>query len=271
MTNHTRCLTCSTPLHHELRWSQLFNFKRLEFDCVCQKCRSQFQLFGRQDESCLACGKQLISQSAIKQTITEQQTVYCLDCQKWLKQYPINYFEHEAIFEYNAMLREWLYRYKYQADQRQSEVVKQSLNELYRRRSTYQWLVLPSSPVSLKERGFHATGHLLDEAGIPYTMPLGYTGDGRKQAKKDRRQRLLMQQPFQLLDQEDFLSRPPRWLIFDDVYTTGTTILKAKEVLFKKWTSAGRPIDDLKVVSVSLARESISEKMGELLEDDESN
>ena len=255
MNEMSRCLTCQAALFNELKWEQLFSFKGLAFDCLCLECRSNLLPFVRKAASCTACGR-IVPSSEIEVPAAAGKSPMCFDCVRWLTQYPVSYLKHESLFDYNESFREWLYRYKYQADQRQRAVVSQRLRDGYKQWSSYQWLILPSSEKSLEERGFHATASLLDEAEIPYQMPFVYIGDGRKQAKKDRKDRVLMQQPFELVESELLQPSSNRWLIFDDVYTTGTTLLKAKIILYENWDKLGYPQKDLDVMSLSLARES---------------
>lgn len=267
MTQISHCLTCQVVLLNELKWQQIFNFKPLTFDCLCLKCRGNMLPFVRNAESCTVCGRlvppsetEVLTPSAVE---AGGKSPMCFDCVRWLAQYPLSYLKHESLFDYNESFREWLYRYKYQADQRQRAVVSQSLRDGYKQWSSYQWLVLPSSSKSLEERGFHATASLLDEAEIPYQMPFVYIGDGQKQAKKNRKDRVLMQQPFKLMEPELFQPSAKHWLIFDDVYTTGTTLLKAKTILYENWEKRGYPQKDLDVMSLSLARESSDRKKAE--------
>lgn len=262
MSHITSCLMCQVSLFHELKWEQLFSLKPLEFDCLCVACRSNMLSFVRHEESCTACGRTVPSDELKNFTpaAVGAKSPMCFDCMRWLEHYPISYLKHEALFDYNESFKEWLYRYKYQADQRQRIVVSQQLHAFYKQWSSYQWLVLPSSAKSLEERGFHATASLLDAATIPYQMPFVYIGDGLKQAKKNRKDRVMMRQPFQLVKPELFKPSVNRWLIFDDIYTTGTTLLKAKTILYENWEVLGYPKNDLDVMSLSLARESNSKK-----------
>ena len=45
-------------------------------------------------------------------------------------------------------------------------------------------------------------------------------------------------------------------LIFDDVYTTGATLISAKRILLEKNHELGANVDELAIVSLSLSRDS---------------
>ena len=116
-------------------------------------------------------------------------------------------------------------------------------------------MVLPSSPASLAQRQFHATRQLLEVAGLKVACPFDYVGDGVKQASKSRQQRLALGQVFAL--KEEVLAHLPRgeWWLFDDVYTTGSTLLRAKSLLYPV-----AKIRQIPLYSFSLFREGRAEK-----------
>ncbi|UUX32939.1 ComF family protein [Fundicoccus culcitae] len=154
---------------------------------------------------------------------------YCYDCFRWLQTYPEAILAHQAIFQYDEVFSEWLSRLKYHGDVRLAKIMVDTLSEIYLQYEDYAWIILPSSPESIHERGFHSTAILLMEAGIAFSEPFDYIGDGRKQAKKARDERIQLGQSFQI--KSDFVFNQSKYLIFDDVYTTGATLLQAKNLL----------------------------------------
>ncbi|MDO4431855.1 MAG: hypothetical protein Q4B80_00935 [Aerococcaceae bacterium] len=218
------CLLCGERLARDISWQQLWQLKPLEFECICPKCRATFKNYAETTQGCIGCGRPFHEKTAEN---------YCYDCQRWLEKYPKHFIQHTAILDYNDALREWLYAYKYQGDTRLATVMKMPIQQFFKAKKEAVCLVLPSSPKSLAERGFHATHYLLECANIPAICPFTYIGDGNKQAKKNRQERLALVQPFSLEKRmlEPFLEK--EWWVFDDVYTTGTTLLKAKELLFQ--------------------------------------
>lgn len=267
-----QCIWCNNYLNHEVIWQQLFRFKPLYFASVCQNCREAFTEFQRVEPACQTCGRAVERYSGNWQSVIDlednfrfgfeiaieagrHQTVLCFDCVRWYQQYPLEILNHDAILDYTEAFREWLYRYKYRGDYRLRQVLVEPLRKVYQQYSSYQWLVLPSSPTSIKERGFHATAGLLDAAAIPYESPFIYIGDGRKQASKNRLERLSLVQPFDLTT-VNFQKLSQKILIFDDVYTTGATLISAKRILLEKNHELGANVDELAIVSLSLSRDS---------------
>ncbi|MBD3949768.1 ComF family protein [Tuanshanicoccus lijuaniae] len=201
-----------------MKWHDLWCLQRLYPEVICEKCQQQF--------SRCEVSQQLVCQYC--QHPIEQGNV-CTDCQHWLTIYDESFLQQVAIYYYNEAFQAWIVDYKYHGDTRQAAVMLAVLNEYYRRYQAYQWIILPSSPKSLKQRGFIPAEYLLQQAKIPYDAPLVYAGDGKKQAKKTKIERLALTQPFALKSAAKLRDKV---LIFDDVYTTGTTLIRAKEVLY---------------------------------------
>lgn len=280
------CFWCQQPLKRELQWQQIFCLKALKFDCLCQNCRKEFMMYQQPKLACQTCGRavelclekwqKVLSHEAnfkygfevevevevemglgveVGVQASRKKVILCFDCVRWLQQFPFELLKHDAVLEYNDIFREWLYRYKYQGDYRLREVLAEPLKAAYHKYREYEWLILPSSPNSLRERGFHATAGLLEIASIPFVAPFAYIGDGRKQTQKTRLDRIQLSQPFAMSD-ETFKKLPRKILIFDDVYTTGATLLSAKKILAEKDQVNGSTTDKLVIVSLSLSRDS---------------
>ena len=81
-----------------------------------------------------------------------------------------------------------------------------------------------------EERGFNQVSTILDYGDIKYKN-LFKKEDSLAQSKKTRVERLQTSQHFQL--RED-VSTEERYLIFDDIYTTGKTIELMKRLLLEK-------------------------------------
>ncbi|SDI57352.1 ComF family protein [Dolosicoccus paucivorans] len=249
------CLFCQERLPRDLEWHHLFTLGPIRFPVLCKECQALFQPLAASELVCDHCLRPLEKDASnpfiLPYRHKEDGVDYCYDCFKWREQLPINYLRHDVLLEYNEAVREWLYTYKYQGDVRQSKVVADRLAKVYRQYQVYTWTVLPSSPNHLKERLFHPTALLLEEASVPYGFYFDYIGDGKRQAAKTKKQRLELKQPFELRKNS---SLPEKLLIFDDLYTTGTTMMKAKECVFNH-----DPTIDL--ISLSLARDSLQETL----------
>lgn len=259
---HRQCLLCSQALRHEISLKQILTFKPLSFPAICFKCNQEMKLISQTPYDCSSCRRQLDPHSGdiYHQIYRPQGEVedkqYCWDCKRWLDQYPAYFLNHQAIYQYSEKFRKFIHQYKYLGDYRLAQIVKEQLIANYQKYSDYQWLILPSSAESQRERQFHATASMLKEAGIPYHSIFQYQGDGKRQARKNRQDRLALKQAFKILESSHpLLEKYQNWLIFDDIYTTGATILRAKESLFsyyqqEKWN---RP----EIISLSLARDNL--------------
>ena len=260
------CLACARPLGQDLTFRQLLSWGRLRFPVLCPNCQDCLVPYAtgvsyasdsaESDWTCQGCMRMLSMRpdtNIYRQAYRTGEVDYCHDCYHWRERYPDLPLVHRPLFHYNDFLREWLYRYKYQGDLRAARLMIAPLERVYQDYQQYQWLVIPSAPASLAWRHFHPMGYLLDQAGIPYQPWLIYQGDGQRQAHKTRRERLLLGQSFALSETgRQFLAQDlsPRCLIFDDLYTTGATLIQAKRCLHAYRS-------DLDLVTLSLARDNL--------------
>ncbi|WP_318246450.1 ComF family protein [Rossellomorea aquimaris] len=101
---------------------------------------------------------------------------------------------------------------------------------------------IPLSDERLYERGFNQSTVLLEEAEVrPSTILTRLHSE--KQSKKTRSERLLQEQVFRLAESD---VRGKTILLFDDIYTTGTTLRQAAKLLREAGADA--------VSSLTLAR-----------------
>lgn len=250
------CLVCNEYLNHSLTVKHFYSFKPLSFPVVCTSCTDRFNVLKPSESDCKGCSRHLDEESNdvfLKPLIISGQT-YCLDCARWLKNTPSELISHYALFDYNQTLQDWIVSYKYSGDVRMALVIAPYLKDIYKLYKEYQWVVLPSSPESLETRKFHPTGYLLDVAEIPYQVIHEYIGDGVKQAKKIKKERLDLTNTFKIKGSEVNLSKE-KWLIFDDIYTTGATINHAKKMLYHFFKERDRIIQ---LISVSVARNQLN-------------
>ncbi len=229
------CLYCNEPLYHEFKLHFIWQFKRDLFKVLCNSCLEILHQalidctkYSHQCQLCHHILDNTDQADYLTKIYNYGNLKICHDCKLWLKIYPREMLHNDVIFVYDVIIRETLHAFKRNGEILKGHLFKQALRKRYQLYQNFQWIVLPSSPDSLQERQFHATGLLLDLAEIPYICPFDYIGDGKKQALKTREERLLMPQPFRV-NQDNI--KASNLLIFDDIYTTGTTLLYAKNAL----------------------------------------
>lgn len=244
------CLNCLEPLYHDFKLHYLWQFKKEIFPVMCSDCQSIFATleatYQDKTDRCQRCNFQLSDApdaDIISSKYYNGDQLICYDCLCWQQVYPVELIKHQALYPYEETIQQWLYSFKTEGDILKGHIMAGPLQKIYKKYPNHHWIVLPSSKESLEHRQFHATGLLLDFAGIPYTCPFKYIGDGKKQALKDRQERIEMSRPFEVIDQE---INESSIIIFDDVYTTGTTLLHAKSAL-----AAAYPGKSIQSISIS--------------------
>ena len=255
------CLLCQQPLQQQMSLQQFLAFRPMKWEVLCERCQEGLGAYSAQACVCTGCGRPLVAsgqgdryQQIAWRNPMDQTQCYCEDCANWCQRVPLEWVRHQALFDYTPLCQEWLHRYKYLADSRLAQVGCTALQQYAKAHRHALWLVLPSSPTSLAERGFHATFELVAQAGLAVLCPFDYIGDGQKQAYKTKAERLALRQPFALNVVELTQLKAREWVLFDDVYTTGATLMAAKQLLYPLAEKQG-----VSVQSISLVRNSLNQ------------
>lgn len=221
MRQSYQCFLCQEVVEFDLSLLFLLSFKKVKYPFLCDRCLTSFKPL-KDKENCPMCFR------------SHCRSTYCLDCRKWMNIYPNVKTKHEALFEYNETAKEWMKKFKFQGDTRIGESLKLELSQrlkVYIKK--YIVVPIPSSSESLEERGFNQVEVILDYAKIPYQNILEHKGNVKRQALKNRKERLESVQPFQIKKEQKSKVADKTVLLVDDVYTTGRTLLHAKDCLFK--------------------------------------
>ena len=89
--------------------------------------------------------------------------------------------------------------------------------------------MIPLSSERLEHRGFNQVEGLIQETGLPY-LDILIKRDVDASSSKSRIERLSAESPFFI---REGVNIPPKILLFDDIYTTGATVNRVKNLLEK--------------------------------------
>lgn len=206
-----RCPLCHNFYYQAPSIQEYFIGNPYQEEQLCPSCKTQFMSL-KALVVCPYCGK-----------IGEN----CTECELWQQRY---HLQHQALYAYNKAAKRYLHALKYQGNYALVKVFRQALQHAFAPYyKEYHLQALPSDPQRLLERGFNPTQALLAET----TYPL-YDGLGKKvappQAQKTKAERLASPQSFYLKVQPTNI-QGQKFLLFDDIYTTGRTLTHAYALL----------------------------------------
>ncbi|MBF0778458.1 ComF family protein [Streptococcus cuniculi] len=218
------CLLCQQTLKKRVLFSDILLLKK-EREGICLDCRQGFSPIS--DIHCPTCFK-------------EGEKNVCSDCLYWEKQGAA--VSHESLYRYNEHMADYFSRYKFVGDYLLRTVFATELQTYFKDKRGYAFVPIPISDKRMAERGFNQVTGLLSSAGLSFQEIL-QKEDTKKQSDKTRQERLELKQPFSIVENT---AVPENIILIDDIYTTGSTVQLAKQVLMKN----GAKI----VASFSLAR-----------------
>ena len=189
------CLLCGSHFQPQPTWRRLFLYE-LE-PATCGKCFSKFELSSQEIDYSDFVGS--IYEGAVD-SIT-------------------------ALYSYNESMKSYLHQFKFLQDVALGQVFAKELSEVFVKNEGIV-VPIPMHPQKLIDRTFAHVDELLKCARIPYEQLLAKTQKS-EQGKKSKKERLEASPLFEVIAPIEAKS----YILFDDIYTTGTTIHHAAKVL----------------------------------------
>ncbi|GKV69397.1 amidophosphoribosyltransferase [Sporosarcina sp. NCCP-2716] len=161
----------------------------------------------------------------------EKKKTLCADCSKRfvradiIEEGPVLDRVH-SLYAYDDAMRDWLHQYKFLQDVALADVFADELKKALGGKDII--VPIPMHPERAVERTFSHVETLLDRAKRPYRQLLEKTTVS-VMGEKSRQERLQMEPLFRLADTATI--EPVTYLLVDDIYTTGTTLRQAAELL----------------------------------------
>lgn len=203
------CYLCDRLMVAQVSWRSIFLNELAEV--ICLRCRASFE---RTTAGCSICSAPGDGK--------------CLNCIKWeTTEYAGLIDSGKSLYRYNQAMKEYLHQYKFLKDVVLSEVFAAVLKEEAGSQKSVI-VPIPMNNIKLKERTFPQVDRLLDAASIPYAHCLGKNEVGL--GEKSKSERMALQNVFWWNGQPV----PEKILLFDDLYTTGSTMRLAAKVLKEK-------------------------------------
>lgn len=206
------CLLCNKELKTSEHFTDLI-FINQQVEWICKECKELFEKIG--EVHCPRCFK-------------DKEKEECKDCKYWIQKG--NIVEHEALYKYNGAMKDYFKRYKFEGDRLLGMVFASDIKKALKKYKGFTIIPTPISHEKKQERGFNQVSTILDFAEIKYS-PLFQKEDSLAQSKKTREERLKTSQHFHLKEEVPIKQK---YLIFDDIYTTGKTIELMKRLLIEK-------------------------------------
>lgn len=183
--------------------------------------------------NCLLCEQKLASTPSWQSLLAiEKTSLICEDCSKTFERVDIKeegdvVDRITSIYTYNEPMREYLHQYKFLQDVALAGVFAEEMRtELAPKDAII--VPIPMHPHKKIERTFAHVEEMLKVARIPFEDLLIKTNT-EVMGEKTREERLSMSNLFSIKPGSDI--RNTTYILVDDIYTTGTTLRHAANVL----------------------------------------
>ncbi|MBC2261300.1 ComF family protein [Listeria sp. FSL L7-0091] len=200
------CLLCLLPIKQTASWESGWLFSK-EILC-CAHCIMGFEKLA--GPLCTICSR-------------ESSDKVCKDCQGR----ELFLDSNKSLYRYNDFAKEYMKRFKFQGDYIIGAIFQKELKKYFAKNKA-TIVPIPVSEARKLERGFNQTTAILEQSDIQYEGLLAKK-HSEKQSKKTRQERLEAAQVFYLT--KEIGSDEKEIILFDDIYTTGSTLNLAAQEL----------------------------------------
>lgn len=215
------CLICHTEISPIIGWTALISEEKKQ--TICPTCKGKLQEI--EGPTCKICNRPL---NLLDSRFIREQT--CNDCIRWEEdpEWQGCLQQNQSLFLYNDFLQEVIARYKFRGDYIIAAVFSEWIGQKLKKQPADLLVPIPLSPERLQERGFNQAEAIIREAGLQPANILTRIHT-EKQSKKSRTERIHVPQVFQL--QANTTLAGKNLILFDDIYTTGSTLHHAAKLL----------------------------------------
>lgn len=223
------CLLCDMLCQQVENLVDLFCLPSNVRAYLCSTCEQKMVLL-RSQERCRQCLGQVL-----------EHELECQQCSNWEASYKLN-LRHRAIYEYNGFAKDILWRIKHNRDIMLAKILITILEKCifasYDMSKTL-FIPYPSSSDSIETRRFSLTSYILENCRLHLDICsyfLTITEKNEKQHKKNKVARLSYaneQLKYDVNQTELLISGEKEIVIFDDVLTSGASMVAAYRSLYK--------------------------------------
>ena len=138
------CLLCTKELKTGEHFTDLIFINQQE-EWICKECKEDFEQIG--EIHCPRCFK-------------DKEEKVCKDCEYWDDKRGI-LVEHEALYRYNAAMKDYFKRYKFEGDRLLGMVFACDIKKALKKYKSYTIIPTPISHEKKQERGFNQVSTIL--------------------------------------------------------------------------------------------------------------
>ncbi|MFZ2588451.1 ComF family protein [Paucilactobacillus nenjiangensis] len=224
-------MICNQRINQLFNLNQLLAWKKLPAPLICEQCNQGFEPIT--GPRCQGCGR------------TDTNGALCDECIRWENKF--GYVLHnQALFHYDEAMKDFMKQYKFNGDYRLRLVFESQLKSAASLIECDLIVPIPVTEATWRSRGFNQVTGMLGNLELSAAISTVEREKAEPQSHKTRQERIQLEQPFAMVNKFKDELPEQNILLIDDVYTTGTTLYHAANLL----KSAGAH----KICSLTLAR-----------------